>query len=79
MNLWNMTIACALRWGVASIGIFSTGRDSPYMGTYFRCRKYTSRRRSCEAAIVKKAGLWLLINYFVKYFGNNLILICNIM
>ena len=28
----NMTIACALRWGVALVGIFSTGCDSPYMG-----------------------------------------------
>ena len=25
-------ITCALRWGVASIGGFSTGRGSPYMG-----------------------------------------------
>ena len=29
----NMTIACALRWGVASVGISSTRRDSPFMGT----------------------------------------------
>ena len=28
----NMTIACALRCGVALIGVFSPGRDSPYMG-----------------------------------------------
>ena len=28
----NMTIACALRWGLALIGVFSTGLDSPYMG-----------------------------------------------
>ena len=28
----NMTIACALRWGVALVELFSTGRGSPYMG-----------------------------------------------
>ena len=26
------SIACVLRWGVASVGSFSTGRGSPYMG-----------------------------------------------
>ena len=43
----NMTIACALRWGVASVGIFSsergslsvgifsTRRGSPFMGKIF--------------------------------------------
>ena len=28
----NMTIACALRRGVALVGVFSTGHGSPYMG-----------------------------------------------
>ena len=32
----NMTITCALRWGVASVGIFSTGRDSPFMEKIFQ-------------------------------------------
>ena len=27
----NMTIVCALRWGVALVGVFSTKRGSPYM------------------------------------------------
>ena len=26
------SIACELRWGVASVGSFSTGYGSPYMG-----------------------------------------------
>ena len=55
-----MNIACALRWEVASVRIFSIGRGSPYMGKYFKCRKYTGGRRSYEAVIVKKAGLWLI-------------------
>ena len=28
----NMTIACALRWRVALVGVLSTRRGSPYMG-----------------------------------------------
>ena len=60
VSLLNMTIACALRWGVASVGRFSTRRGSPYMGKHFRCREYTGGRRSFEATIVKKAGLWLM-------------------
>ena len=42
-EMWNMTIACALRWEVASIGSFSTERGLPkdknigfygYIGTW---------------------------------------------
>ena len=29
------TITCALRWGVAFVGVISTGRDSPFMGKTF--------------------------------------------
>ena len=59
MNVWNMTIACALRWGVALVGVSSTGRGSPFMGKIFRCKVYTGGRRSFEVAIVKKANMWL--------------------
>ena len=58
-----MTIACALRWGVASVGRFSTKRGSPYKGKYFKCGTDTGERRSFEAAIVKKAYMWLLITF----------------
>ena len=61
--MWNMTIACALRWGVAYVGSFSTGRGSPYKRKYFRCGTDTGGRRSFEAAIVKKADMWLLITF----------------
>ena len=53
--MWNMTIACTLRWRVASGGSFSTGRGSPYKGKYFRCKTDTSRRHSFEAAIVARS------------------------
>ena len=59
----SVSIACALRWGVASIGVISTGCDSPYMGKYFRCGTDISGRRSFDAVIVKKANMWLLITF----------------
>ena len=64
-SIWNdccecVNIACALRWGVASIGIFSTGSGSPYMGKHFKCRRYTDERCSFKAAQMKKADLWFL-------------------
>ena len=61
--MWNITIACALRKGVAYVGSFSTGRGSPYKGNYFRCGIDTGERRSFEAAIAKKADMLLLITF----------------
>ena len=58
-----MTIAYALRWGVAYVGRFSTGRGSPYKGKYFKCGTDTGEPRSFEAAIVKKVDMWLLITF----------------
>ena len=54
-----MTIACALRWGVAFVGSFSIGYGSLYKEKYFRCGTDTSGWRSFEATIVKKADMWL--------------------
>ena len=59
----SVNIACALRWGVASVGVISTRHDSSYMGKYFRCGTDTGGRRSFEAVIVKKADMWLLITF----------------
>ena len=52
-----MTIACALRWGVASVGVFSIGHCSPHRGTPFQvqgvCRETTlTRGRHCEESRV---------------------------
>ena len=60
----SVSIACALRWGVASVGVTSTGCGSPYMGKYFRCETNTGGRRSFETVIMKKANMWLLITFF---------------
>ena len=61
-----MTIGCALRWGVASIRVYFNGCGSPFMEKHFKCMEYTSGWRSLEAAIVKKAGLWVYKNIFVN-------------
>ena len=60
-------IACALRWGVASIRVYSTRHGSPFMGKHFRCKEYTGGRSLFEAAIVKKVGFWLYKNLFVNF------------
>ena len=52
-----MTIAGALRWGVASVGIFSTGHGSPFIGKHFRCKVYTGGRLSFGAERLKKADI----------------------
>ena len=59
--IWNdccesVNIACVLRYGVASVGIFSIGHGSPYRGKDFGCRKYTGGQSSCEVTIAKKVG-----------------------
>ena len=58
-----MTIACSLRWGVAFVGSFSTGRGLAYTGNYFKRGIDIGERRSFETAIVKKADMWLLITF----------------
>ena len=49
--------------------------DDPLWEKHFKCREYTSGRGSLEAAIVKKAGLWLC-NQFCKDVWNELVLGC---
>ena len=61
--MWNMTIACALRWEVASVRCFSIGSGSSYKGKYFRCGTGTGGHRSFETTIVKKVNMWLLITF----------------
>ena len=54
-----VTIACALRWGVALVGDYHYWALLPVVGPHFRCKTVTNGRRSLEAEIEKKAGLWL--------------------
>ena len=37
------------------------GFAHPVVGPHFKCKTVTSGRRSLEAGVEKKAGLWLLI------------------
>ena len=56
MKCW-VNIACALRWGIAYVGIFSIGRGSTYMGKHFKCWIYADGRLTFEAAREKKVSL----------------------
>ena len=76
MNLWNMTIACALRWGVASVEnilywtwLILYGKTFQVQGVH----RWTTliRARNCE-----EGQHVALINLFVKLW-NNLVLVCN--
>ena len=71
-----MTIACALRWGVASVEVYSTGHCSPRRGTPFKvqgvCRETSlNRGRHCEESRVVA-----LVLTFVKYIRTNCFDIC---
>ena len=55
-----VNIACALRWGVASIRITLLGVAHPIQEKHFRCGSCASGRFSSKAARVKKADVWLL-------------------
>ena len=49
-------VACALRWGVALVGVISLlGFAHPVVGPPFR---YARRRRSFKVVSMKKVGLW---------------------
>ena len=62
-----MNIACALRWGVAFVGITLLGVAHPNWGKYFRCGLYSGGLLSSRAARVKKSDMWLLLFIFVKF------------
>ena len=55
-----VNIACALRGGVASIGITLLGMAHLIWEKNFRCETCAGGRFSSEAVRVKKADVWLL-------------------
>ena len=65
-----VNIACALRWGVASVEITLPGIAYPIQEKNFRSGTCVSGRLSFGAARVKKADL-CLYDYFCKNFGVN--------
>ena len=67
----DMTITCALRWGVASVRVYFTKHCSPHRGTLFQvqgeCRETAlTRDRHCEETQVVALALT-----FVKYIITN--------
>ena len=51
------------------------GIAHPLWDPHFKYREYTDARRSLEAAVMKKAELWLYI-HFCKDASNKLVLAC---
>ena len=71
-----MTIACTLRWGVASVGFYSTGHCSLHHGTPFQvqglCRE-TTLTRGCHC---EESRVVALVLTFVKYIRTKCFDIC---
>ena len=58
--MWKVNIACALRWGVASIGITLLGMAHPIREKHLKDGTCVDGRFSSEVIRVKKANVWLL-------------------
>ena len=72
----DMTIACALKWKVAFVGVYSTGHCSSRRGTSFQVQGVYSemtltRDRHCE-----ESRAVALVLTFVKYIRTNCFDIC---
>ena len=72
----DMTIACELRWGVASIGVYSIRHWSPNCGTPLQvhgvCRE-TTLTRDCHC---EESQVVALVLTFIKYIRINCFDIC---
>ena len=58
--MWKVNIACALRLGVASIGITLLGVTHLIQEKHFRCGTCVGGRFSSGVTRVKKVNVWLL-------------------
>ena len=65
----NKTIECALRWGVVSVGIFSTGHDSPFMGKIIQVQGRHQWTVLIRGRSGKKSRHMAFIILFVKSSG----------
>ena len=61
----SVSTACALRWGVASIGITLLGVAHPIWDNIFKCGICAGGLSLPGVVRVKKADLWLC-NHFLK-------------
>ena len=62
-----MSIACALRWGVASVGITLLGVTHPIWEKHFRCEIYVGGRFSFKISRVKKPTCGFYNYFFVNF------------
>ena len=70
------TIACAVRWGVASIGVYSIGHFSPRRGTPFQVQGVCKETTLTQDRHCKKSRVMVLVFTFVKYIRINCFDIC---
>ena len=72
----DMTIACALRWGVASVGVYSIGHCSSRRGTPFQVQGVCSEMALTQGRHCEESRVVALILTFVKYIRTNYFDIC---
>ena len=71
-----MTIACALRWGVASVGVYSIRYCSPRRGTPFQVQGVFKETVLTQGHHCEESRAVALVLTFVKYIITNCFDIC---
>ena len=71
-----MTIACALRWGIAYVGVDSTEHFSPHSGTPFQVQGVCNETTLTRGRHYEESRVVALVLTFVKYIRTNSFDIC---
>ena len=71
-----MTIACALRWGGASVGVYSIGNCSRRHGTPFQVQGVCRETTLTQGYHCEESRVVVLVLTFVKYIRINCFYIC---
>ena len=72
----DMTIACALRWAIASIGVYSTGHCSPHHRTPFQVQGMCKETKLTRGHHCEESHVVALVLTFVKYIRTKCFDIC---
>ena len=72
----DMIIACALKWGVASVGVYSTGYCSPHCGTPVQVQGVCSETTLTQDRHCEESRVVALVLTFVKYIRTKCFDIC---
>ena len=67
----DITTACALRWGVAYVGVYSIGHWSPRRGTPFQVQGVCRETTLTQGRHYKGSRVVALVLTFVKYIRTN--------